>query len=149
MLKEVWPIQLLIPFVGILVVVEVWDVLQDGLLSNLLGFSQRSIIQSTELGLLLLFKWCLLVIRLIIWDKLGFLVESNRQLRFVLRLHLEINLILIDISRALLGRDHLFLKTIWSQLLCKNVYLSILLLNNINSLQQICDDLRSHRRLNL
>lgn len=149
MLKEVWPIQLLIPFVGILVVVEVWDVLQDGLLSNLLGFCQRSVIQPTELGLLLLFKWGLLVIWLIIWDQLWFLIESYRQLRFVLRLHLEINLILIDISRALLGRDHLFLKTIWSQWLCKNVYLSILLLNNINSLQQIRDDLRSHRWLNV
>ena len=66
MLKEVWPIQLLIPFVGILVVVEVRDVLQDGLLSNLLGFSLLSVIQSTELWLLLLFKWGLLVIWLII-----------------------------------------------------------------------------------
>lgn len=150
MLEEVGTIQLLIPHVCILVVVDVWNVLQHGLLRDPLCFSQLSVIESAKLRLLLLFTWGFVVIWRIIWDELrDFLVESHRNLRLVLRLHFEINLILVDICWALLCRIHLFLETIWSQRLCKHVHFDIFPLDSLNSLQQICYDLRSHRWLHL
>ncbi len=150
MLEEVGPIQLLIPHMRILVVVDVWNVLQHGLLGDPLCFSQLSVIESANLRLLLLFTWGFVVIWRIIWDQLwDFLVESHRNLRLVLRLHFEINLILVDICWALLCRSHLFLETIWSQRLCKHVHFDILLLDSLNSFQQICYDLGSHRWLHL